>query len=226
MNSRRSAGLTVTLLSLSLSLSGLGMLLSSPTTLAAKAAQAAQKKSHTAKKKKKKPKTLRGPAGPRGLMGPPGPTGAPGAAGPQGAIGPIGPIGPGAAKFFYDSQPIAGDSEHPVLTVGPLQLSASCQPGEKPGDVNFTYYITVPAAPLKDISTSFGPTGTSVSTVILNEPASNVPISTNVPAAGPASMSSGELMLEGPTGGPAYLTITYGAETTPVPHCFMAGYEL
>src|SRR6202035_183272 len=217
----------VTLLSLSLSLGGVSMLYS-PAALAAKPAHVAKKKSHAAKKKKKA-KTLRGPAGPRGLMGPLGPAGTPGAAGPQGPIGPIGPMGPmgpGATKFYYDSAPIPGDTEHPVLTVGPLQLGVSCKPGEKPGDVNFTYYITIPAAPLKDISTSFGETGTSVSTITINETASHVPIPTNVPAAGPALTSSGELMLQGPSGGPAYLAITYGAETKPTAHCFMAGYEL
>lgn len=226
-NSRRPAWLTVTLLSLSLSLGGLGILFS-PASLA-KPAHAAKKKSHAAKKKKKIVKALRGPVGPRGLMGPAGPAGTPGAAGPQGpqgTIGPIGPMGPGATRFYYDAKPAAGDPEHPVLTVGPLLLGASCQPGEKPGDVNFTYYLTIPAEPLNDISTNFGETGTSVSTTTIHETATNVPVPDNVPAAGPASTSSGELMLEGPTGGPAYLLITYGAETTPTAHCFMAGYEL
>jgi Collagen triple helix repeat (20 copies) len=237
-NSRRPTTLTVTLLSLSLSLGSFGILLS-PVALAAKPAHTAKakKRSHAAKKKKIV-KAPRGPAGPRGLMGLPGPAGtpgtpgapgapgAPGTQGPVGPMGPMGPMGPGATKFYYDAKPAAGDPEHPVLTVGPLQLSASCRPGEKPGDVNFTYYLTVPAAPLKDISTSFGETGTSVSSSTINETATNVPISDNIPAAGPALTSAGELMLEGPTGGPAYLLITYGAETTPTAHCFMVGYEL
>jgi hypothetical protein len=57
-------------------------------------------------------------------------------------------MGPCATKFFYDAQPTTEDPEHPVLTVGPLQLGTSCQPGAKPEDINFTYYLTVPAEPL------------------------------------------------------------------------------
>jgi hypothetical protein len=218
--SRRSVGLMATLLSLSLG--GFGVLASTPTALAAKTAHGAKKKSH-----KKKPTTQRGPAGPAGQMGLPGPQGTPGAPGIQGPIGPVGPMGPGVTRFFYDAQPTAGDGEHPVITVGPLQLSASCQPGTATGDIRFTYFITVPAAPLSVVTTSFGEKGSTVSTEILPTTVTNAPSSTNVEAAGPAYTSSGELMIKGPTGEPVYLRIAYGADpTAATPHCYMAGYEL
>jgi hypothetical protein len=226
ITNRRPVGLTAMLLSLSLSLGGLGILLCSPAALAAKTAQAAKKGHAAKKKKKKKPSTQRGATGPAGPMGLPGLKGTPGAPGAQGPIGPIGPMGPGATKFFYDAQPAAVDSEHPVLTVGPLQLAASCEVGAAPGDIKFTYFITIPVGPLEDISTAFGEKGTTVQTIIVPA-ATNAPISQNVPKAGPAYTSSGDLMLQAPGSGPVYLRIAYGADpTAAVPHCFMAGYEL
>ena len=215
---RRVARLTTTLLVLAVG--GAGALSAAPAALA-------KKTGHTAKKKSHKKVTPRGPKGPAGPMGLPGPAGPAGPTGATGATGLTGPMGPGVAKFFYYASPSLGDPEHTVLTVGPLQLGVSCQPGTAPGDIDFTYYVTIPAAPLNVVTTTFDEGGSSVSTQTIPTTVTNAPISTNVPAAGPVYTSSGELMLQGPTGGPAYLRVVYGADpTAAVPHCFMTGYEL
>ncbi len=188
---------------------------------------------HAAKKGKKKPtpsnRGPRGATGPKGATGPAGATGLPGPTGATGATGATGPAGPGATKFFFAEAPKAGDIEHQVLTVGPLQLGLSCTPGKAAGEVAFTIYESFPVAGVQVAE------GDRFSTVLDAGSAS----STMEVKAG----SSGEgyavsAMLQAPGGAPVYLYIQYGATTesetisnggltiNKSPACDLSGYEV
>lgn len=183
---------------------------------------------------KHKPSTKQGPRGPRGLTGAQGPQGVAGptgAQGPQGVAGPPGPAGPGAVKFFLSEAPTSNDAIHPLLTVGPLQLGMSCQPGVAPGDVNFTASESIPnplmvtefgfdtengtANPFDfDIETPMTPPKTSSSNIESKD----------------RSDTAGDLVISS-NGVTTWLEIFYGVvgatyqSGTPA-HCYMSGVEL
>jgi hypothetical protein len=185
------------------------------------------KKSHP----KKKPISKQGPRGPKGPPGAPGPQGVagpPGAAGPQGVQG---PQGPGATKFFLSEAPTSNDAIHPLLTVGPLQLGISCQPGTGAGDVKFSISESVPNALTEaefgfnttngtakafdfDGSTPMTPPTTGSSNILTNERMDN----------------AGDVLLS-VNGTTTWLELDYGAVGatyaggTPA-HCYMSGIEI
>jgi hypothetical protein len=187
----------------------------------------------------KKKQSNRGPRGPRGAPGQKGATGSPGATGsqgvpgapgPTGAQGPQGPAGPGAAKFYFTENATAADSNHPVVTAGPVLFGAACQPGGKePGDVKLILTSTVPAT----VGT------TAVGIKLEAEKTTPVLLEATLPARGPTSIElvagakgsnaeSATFMFDA-GGSLNWLELWAGAigATNEAPaHCYLTGIEL
>lgn len=196
--------------------------------------KAATKKAKTKKKAKRGP---RGPRGPKGKQGPAGPQGTPGptgTAGPQGATGPMGPAGPGAFKFAYNSAPVAGDPNHPVLDQGPFQLGLSCQPGSAAGDIKITLTVTVPLAiTFQQFLASHNPANAIADTTSVTQGTQaagpGVPISSNV-LAGKKVDIYGNVVIKDSAGTVSVLTVFYGVDATTgpdsIPGCYLSGMLL
>jgi hypothetical protein len=191
---------------------------------------------HAARRSKKR-KSTTGPRGPRGFPGPAGPQGAAGPQGPAGASGPAGApgstgaAGPGALKFGFVQVPTAKDPEHSVIASGPFQLGASCAAGEKPGDVVFTLYVTIPSTVeyAQTLESLTPPPGPQVPPAI-NEGSQPAQPST----AQATTLESGKvlevwgtiLMNNLAAGTTTWLELFYGATTVGTPHCYVTGVEL
>jgi hypothetical protein len=190
-------------------------------------AHAKQAKHHA----KHKPSTKQGPRGARGLPGAQGPQGVAGPTGLTGPQGIPGPAGPGAVKFFLSEAPTSNDAVHPLLTVGPLQLGMSCQPGTAAGDVNFTASESIPH-PL--MVTEFGfntENGTAKAFDFDIETPMTPPTtsSSNVESKNRTD-SAGDLVISS-NGVTTWLELFYGAVgatyQSGIPaHCYMSGVEL
>ncbi len=162
-------------------------------------------------KKNKKSTGSRGPQGPRGATGPAGatgPTGVTGPAGPTGLAGPMGatgPMGPGATKVSFLEAPSVGDSEHQVLTTGPLQLGISCQGSPSgTGEIKLILFLIFPG-PMTTLSEE----GTEYETIT-----GKVTLPTEFPVAAEKGTGfSGGLVATDADGTPFWLTVEYGAET-------------
>jgi hypothetical protein len=198
--------------------------------------KAATKKAPTKKAKSKK-KAKRGPRGPKGNSGPAGAQGAPGptgAAGPQGATGPMGPAGPGALKFAYNSAPVAGDPDHPVLTQGPFQVGLSCQPGAAAGDVKLILTLTVPVTlSFEQLLISYNTPSATPSNTRVDQGIQPAAPPTMAPVnvlAGKTVANYANLILQDPAGTISVLTLFYGAnaQTGPSsnPGCYLSGMLL
>ncbi len=186
---------------------------------------------HAAKSKHKaKPKAKHDTRGPQGPQGPAGPQGATGPQGPTGPAGAQGPAGPGALKFGYYGKPTANDPAHAVLPVGPFQLSVSCLPGEKTGDVGFKVETTVPAAldytqTLETLASS----GTQPAPEVTQGEEAPVPPTPQVDnvASGKVVEVWATVTLTNPaTGLTTWLELWYGAKATATPVCYMSGLEI
>lgn len=183
---------------------------------------------HSTKHKPSKPSTKQGPRGPRGLPGTQGPQGVAGPSGPQGLQG---PAGPGAVKFFLSEAPTSNDAIHPLLTVGPIQLGMSCQPGTAAGDVSFTASESIPN-PL--MVTEFGfntENGTAKAFDFdIETPMTPPTISSSNIESKDRSDSAGDLVISS-NGVTTWLELFYGVvgatyqSGTPA-HCYMSGVEL
>jgi hypothetical protein len=196
--------------------------------------KAATKKATTKKKAKRGPRGRRGPRGAKGTPGAAGPQGAPGQTGAGGPQGATGPAGPGAFKFAYNTTPIGGDPNHPVLDQGPFQLGLSCQPGTAAGDVQITLTITVPQAlTYQQFIASYNSASATPNSTFVSQgtqaaiPATQSP--TNV-LAGERANAYANVVLQDPAGTVSVLTLFYGADasTGPGSHpgCYMSGMLL
>jgi hypothetical protein len=188
---------------------------------------------HAARKSKKR-KSATGPRGPRGLPGPAGPQGAAGpagATGQAGAVGPAGAAGPGALKFGFVQVPIAKDPQHTVIATGPFQLGASCAPAEKPGDVVFTLYVTIPSTIeyTQTLDSLVPPPGPQTPPTISegSQPAQpTTPQATTLESGKVVEVWGTILMNNLATGTTTWLEVFYGATTVGTPHCFVTGVEV
>lgn len=188
---------------------------------------------HGKKKKKKKTTSSRGPVGPRGPQGAPGAQGVSGLAGPtgpQGPQGPQGPAGPGASKYYFSEGPSAGDPNHPVIPVGPLQLGIACQPGGKSGDVKLILTAVIPAALTATLSaTAFDGNLTSSRVEDLSVPAAG-PTSGEVVAENKSARAESVAYVLNAGGTLTWLEVWVGAvggnNIEVAPHCYLSAIEV
>ena len=188
--------------------------------------------SHHGKKKSSNrgPRGLIGPRGPTGATGPTGASGPQGPAGPTGAQGIQGPAGPGATKFYFSENASAGDSNHPVVTVGPVLFGAACQPkGNEVGDVKLILTSTVPATVS---TTAFGTkleADVTSSTVLEATLPARGPTSIELPAGAKGSVAESATFMFNAGGSLSWLELWAGATgaTNEAPaHCYLTGIEL
>lgn len=130
----------------------LGASLGAAPAIASAATAKQSAKAHATKKGKKhhkKAAVKRGRRGKTGPMGPAGPAGPAGPTGATGATGPQGPAGPGATKFATFLSPTENDTQHAVLSTGPIHMSMQCEPGTEPGSVKVIVHETIAEAPMQ-----------------------------------------------------------------------------